>query len=225
MVATITLVIVLDNVLDAMEALFARLDVPDEIVEVAVRLVATVADLVVVVAMARDEVDDDLVCHQILPVCGSDGGAAVAERDLGRGEVSPAFVQQVTDAVMLECFYAFAGRRHYLSDGRVWATGRARISTTIALTAALCARACTSASASVSAVGAVGMAVHGAGRSGHRRGNAQQYPSESGLSSGMVKQEEASGDSTWFVVSTGTCVRFTALSQASGSRGCGDGSG
>lgn len=90
-----TLVVILDNVLDAHKSLLARLDVPHEVVEVAVSLAPAVADLVIVVAVRGNQVDDNLVGDHVLPVCS--GRDAVVEHCLGRVEVCPRPFQQVTD--------------------------------------------------------------------------------------------------------------------------------
>jgi hypothetical protein len=67
-VCAVPLVIILNDVLDAHETLFARLDFLHEVVEVAVELVAATVDLVVVVTVRGYEFGDDLVCDNVFPV-------------------------------------------------------------------------------------------------------------------------------------------------------------
>ena len=71
MMGAVSLVIVLNNVLDAHKSLFARLDLLHEVVEIAVDLAATTVDLVVVVTVCRYQFGDDLVCDDVFPVSAS----------------------------------------------------------------------------------------------------------------------------------------------------------
>lgn len=96
MEAAIPLVVILDDVLDAHKALLARLDVFEEVLEVAMCLAAAVLKLLVVVGVPRHEVDYDLICDQVLPV-GTGHRRAVAQHGLGRPEVRLALVQKVFD--------------------------------------------------------------------------------------------------------------------------------
>jgi hypothetical protein len=93
-------VVVFDNVLDANEALLARHDVSGQVLEVAMCLVATGDELVVIVAVLGDEVDDDLVGNHVLPVCAGEGRAAV-EHHPGAGKVGAGLFDQVLDLGML----------------------------------------------------------------------------------------------------------------------------
>lgn len=77
MVAAIPQVVVLDNLFDAHKALFVCFDLLQQFSKVAMRLVATAFDLVVVVAVSWYKIDDYLVGNEIFPVCASDGAAVV----------------------------------------------------------------------------------------------------------------------------------------------------
>lgn len=68
MVGAVPLVIIFNNVLDAHESLFARLDFLHEIVEVAVDLAPATIDLVVVITVRWYQLGDDLICDDVFPV-------------------------------------------------------------------------------------------------------------------------------------------------------------
>lgn len=72
MMSAISFVVVLDDIFDTVKALLARPDVLEELVEVAIGLAPAVADLIMVVTMAWDEIYNNLVGHQVFPVCSSD---------------------------------------------------------------------------------------------------------------------------------------------------------
>jgi hypothetical protein len=86
----IPLVVILDDVLDALELLFARSDVFCEVVEVAIRLASVAINLVGEVMVSGYEIADDLVCHDVLPVGA--GHLTVPQQDLCRGKVFSAIV-------------------------------------------------------------------------------------------------------------------------------------
>lgn len=96
MVGAIPEVVVLDDVLDAYELLFRRRYLFQEGVVITVYLIAAAGDLVVVVAVLRDQGGDNLVGDQVFPVCAGDW-RAIAEHDLGRAEVLAGLVEQVLD--------------------------------------------------------------------------------------------------------------------------------
>lgn len=85
MVAAIALVVVLDNVLYTHEPLLARFDVSHEFVEVAVSLATAAIDLVIVLTVRGYQVDDNLICDHVLPICTSRD--TVVEHGLGGVEV------------------------------------------------------------------------------------------------------------------------------------------
>lgn len=96
MVAAVAQIVVLDDLLDAHKPLVARLDLLEQFSEVAMCLTATALNLVVIVAVSRDEVDNDLVGHEVLPVCAGNG-AAVVEHHLGAAKVAPTLLEQMLD--------------------------------------------------------------------------------------------------------------------------------
>jgi hypothetical protein len=154
-VAAIPHIVILDDVLDAHIAFLGRLDLLEQLSEVAVCLAAAGVDLVVVVAVPGDEIYNNLKGNEIFPVCAGDG-AAVVEHQLGAVVVMAGLLQQVLDRVVLERFDGLGCRRHDLSNGRVWAPGVARPTAAIA-------------------VDAICVAVHGAGGGVSRGGNEQLH--------------------------------------------------
>jgi hypothetical protein len=117
-VAAISQVVVLDNVLDAHKSFLGGFDLFEQFSEVAVCLAAAALDLIVVVAVTGYKVDDDLKGDKIFPVCAGDG-AAVVQHHLGVVEMVPGLLQNVLNRVVLERLDRLGRRRHNLSHGRV----------------------------------------------------------------------------------------------------------
>ena len=115
MKAAITLVVVLDDVFDANEALFARLYLFQNLPKLAVGLAAAVLDLLVVVLVAWDQVDDNLIRDEVFPVCAGDRRAG-AEQEFGGAEVVLALYQQVLDLGMVSAMRNTVGEVELPSD-------------------------------------------------------------------------------------------------------------
>jgi hypothetical protein len=96
MMATVPQVVILNDVLDAHKSLLIRLDVFHQLSEIAVGLAATALDLIIVVAVPGYEVDEDLVCDEIFPVCAS-YRAAIVQHQLGAVEVLSPLFEEVLD--------------------------------------------------------------------------------------------------------------------------------
>jgi hypothetical protein len=94
--ATVSEIVVLDYLLDAHEALLARLDLLDQFLEVTMHLVAGAIDLFVVVGVPRYQVDGDLEGNEVLPVCACYGPAA-GEHHLCVVEAVSALLQEMLD--------------------------------------------------------------------------------------------------------------------------------
>lgn len=141
---TVPLVVVLDNVLDADEAFLTRLDIFDYELEIAVCLIATVFYLLVVIGMSRDQVHQDLIGNEVLPVCAGDR-SAVAEHDLGGVEVVPALLEQMLHRMVSERLDRLRSRRYNLRNRRIRARRSqwfaASITAMIAAFPAMCSRA------------------------------------------------------------------------------------
>lgn len=101
MVATIAFVVILYDIFDALESLSTRPNISEEFVEVSVGLAATIAYLVVVFAMARYEVYNNLEGHEVFPVCSGDGSSPLAKHQLSRSEVALALLQQMFDLCII----------------------------------------------------------------------------------------------------------------------------
>ena len=89
MVGAIPLVVILNDVLYAHESLFVRLQVLDEVAELAVCSTPAAIDLVVIVTMCGYNVGNKLVCDHVFPVCA--GGYAAIEHSLRGAEVASGF--------------------------------------------------------------------------------------------------------------------------------------
>jgi len=92
---SVPFVVVFYYFLDVHEPLFARLDVPHEVVEVAVCRAPTVVDLVVEVTVGGYDLDDDLIRNQVFPVCT--GWYTAVEHRLCGIEVSFSVCEEVAD--------------------------------------------------------------------------------------------------------------------------------
>lgn len=66
-------------------------------------LAPAASDLVVVVAMLRNQDSDNLVGNQVLPVCTSRRLRTIAEQNLGGTEMLPRLVKQVLDLHCVSC--------------------------------------------------------------------------------------------------------------------------
>jgi hypothetical protein len=154
-VAAIPQVVPFDDFLDAHELFLGRLDLSEQFLEVAVCLAATALDLIVVVAVPRYKVNDDLKGDEIFPIRARDG-AAVVEHHLSAVEVPPALLQKVLNRVLLERLDGLGRRRHNLSHGRERATRAPGLSIPVVALPAIGAIA----------VGTICIAVHGAGGGG-----------------------------------------------------------
>ena len=155
---SIPFVVVFDDFLDAHEPLFARLDVPHEVVEVAVCRTTLVVDLVVEITVSGYYVDDDLICHEVFPVCA--GWHTAVEHGLCGVEVSLCVCEEVADLYVGQRLphperafrmYRVVSERLCRVQGRAYNLRNGRVRASTAPGAAVCA----------STLCAIGVAVHG----------------------------------------------------------------